>query len=107
MSVLREFSILSKLAPVFYVDPHVNLCLSSNENVEASISSDTSSSIQLEVHQQGYFRRNYYDDLVGLDEWQEADGFTIVQMKKNLKVTDIQHPIKRVIRSQTSASSCS
>ncbi|KAL2518180.1 Uncharacterized protein Adt_14427 [Abeliophyllum distichum] len=78
------------------VVPATNPCLSSNENVEASIPSDTASSIQLEVHLPGIFCRNSSDDLVGLDERQEADGFTAVHRKKNLKVP---RSIKRLTRS--------
>ncbi|KAL2531748.1 Uncharacterized protein Adt_05099 [Abeliophyllum distichum] len=65
-----------KVQPVFDIDSHVSPCLSSNENVEVSIFSDTANSIQLEVHLPGIFCRNSSDDLVGLDERQEADGFT-------------------------------
>ncbi|KAL2481397.1 Uncharacterized protein Adt_34363 [Abeliophyllum distichum] len=36
-------------------------------------------------HQQGHFRRNSSDDLVGLGERQESDGFTTVQRKKSSK----------------------
>ncbi|KAL2493083.1 Uncharacterized protein Adt_28711 [Abeliophyllum distichum] len=97
ISIPREFSTLTELVqPFFDIDPHVNPRLSSNENVEASIPSNTASSIQLEVHLSGLFRRNSYDNLVGLDERQEADGFTVVQRKKKLKVP---RPIKLVTRS--------
>ncbi|KAL2517766.1 Uncharacterized protein Adt_14013 [Abeliophyllum distichum] len=103
ISIPREFSILPEpVQPFFDIDLHVNLRLSSNENVEALIPSDTASSIQLEVHLPGLFRRNSYDNLVRLDERHEADGFTVVQRKKKLKVP---RPIKWVTCSQTSASS--
>ncbi|KAL2517570.1 Uncharacterized protein Adt_13817 [Abeliophyllum distichum] len=83
ISIPHEFSIFPEpVQPFFDIDPYVNPRLSTNENVEASIPSDTASSIQLEVHLPGLFCRNSYYNLVGLDERQEADGFTAVQRKK-------------------------
>ncbi|KAL2485145.1 Uncharacterized protein Adt_29901 [Abeliophyllum distichum] len=64
-------------------------------NVETSIPTDTASSIQLGGHQQGHFRRNSSEDLVGLGERQESDGFTTVQRKKSSKGIDIPRPSTR------------
>ncbi|KAL2492059.1 Endonuclease/exonuclease/phosphatase superfamily [Abeliophyllum distichum] len=47
------------------------------------------SSFSVRVDPHGHFRMNSSDDLTGLDERHEADGFTTVQRKKNPKVTNI------------------
>ncbi|KAL2475613.1 Uncharacterized protein Adt_36349 [Abeliophyllum distichum] len=102
MSLPREYPMLSEpVQPVFDPVPHTHPDPSDHENVEASITADTASSIQLGGHQQGYFRRNSSEDLVGLGERQESDGFTTVQRKKSSKGVDIPRPSKRVTRSQT------
>ncbi|KAL2498966.1 Uncharacterized protein Adt_24516 [Abeliophyllum distichum] len=86
MSIPREYLVLSEpIQPVFDSDLHVIPHRSCHGNAESSIHSDTASSIQMDGHQQGHFRWNSSDDLVGLGERQEADGFTIVQMRKTLK----------------------
>ncbi|KAL2539027.1 DUF4283 domain-containing protein [Abeliophyllum distichum] len=106
MSPPREYPMLSEpVQPVFDPVPHTHPDLSCHEKVETSIPADTASSIQLGGHQQGHFRRNSSEDLVGLGERQESDGFTTVQSKKSSKGIDIPRPSTRVTRSQTSASS--
>ncbi|KAL2506264.1 Uncharacterized protein Adt_21885 [Abeliophyllum distichum] len=73
MSVPREYPMLSEpVQPVFDPVPH-------NHPDPSCV--DTTSSIQLGGHQQGHFRRNSSEDLVGLGERQESDGFTTVQRK--------------------------
>ncbi|KAL2505033.1 Uncharacterized protein Adt_20654 [Abeliophyllum distichum] len=102
MSLPREYPMLSEpIQPVFDPVPHTQPDPSYHENVEASITADTASSIQLGGHQQGHFRRNSSEDLVGLGERQESDGFTTVQRKKSSKGVDIPRPSKRMTRSQT------
>ncbi|KAL2471459.1 Uncharacterized protein Adt_39595 [Abeliophyllum distichum] len=102
MSLPREYPMLSEpIQPVFDLVPHTHPDPSYHENVEASITADTASSIQLGGHQQGHFRRNSSEDLVGLGERQESDGFTTVQRKKSSKGVDIPRPSKRMTRSQT------
>ncbi|KAL2500199.1 Uncharacterized protein Adt_25749 [Abeliophyllum distichum] len=102
MSLPREYPMLSEpVQPVFDPVPHTHPDPSYHENVEASIPADTASSIQLGGHQQGHFRRNSSEDLVGLGERQESDGFTTVLRKKSSKGVDIPRPSKRVTRSQT------
>ncbi|KAL2453200.1 Uncharacterized protein Adt_49302 [Abeliophyllum distichum] len=102
MSLPREYPMLSEpVQPVFDPVPHTHPDPSCHENVEASIPADTASSIQLGGHQQGHFRRNSSEDLVGLGERQESNGFTTVQRKKSSKGVDIPRPSKRVTRSQT------
>ncbi|KAL2517922.1 zinc ion binding [Abeliophyllum distichum] len=106
MSLPREYPMLSEpVQPVFDPVPHTHPDLSCHENVETSITADTASSIQSGGHQQGHFCRNSSDDLVGLGERQESDGFTTVQRKKSSKGIDIPRPNTRVTRSQTSTSS--
>ncbi|KAL2518278.1 Uncharacterized protein Adt_14525 [Abeliophyllum distichum] len=69
MSLPREYPVLSEpVQPVFDPVPHTRPDPICHENVEASIPSDTSSSVQLEGHQQGHFCRNSSEDLVGLGE---------------------------------------
>ncbi|KAL2541784.1 Uncharacterized protein Adt_02762 [Abeliophyllum distichum] len=69
MSLPREYPMLSKpVQPVFDPVPHTHPDLSCHEKVETSIPADTASSIQLGGHQQGHFRRNSSEDLVGLGE---------------------------------------
>ncbi|KAL2476812.1 DNAse I-like superfamily protein [Abeliophyllum distichum] len=76
MSLPREYPVLSEpVQPVFDPVPHTRPDPICHENVEASIPSDTSSSVQLEGHQQGHFCRNSSEDLVGLGERHESDGF--------------------------------
>ncbi|KAL2480390.1 Uncharacterized protein Adt_33356 [Abeliophyllum distichum] len=95
MSVLRETSSLSvRVKPIIFsihvhirspdqaikpfdTDPYISSHLSCHQNVETLIPL-ANNSFSIEVHQYGYFYRNSSDDLVGLDEWQEADGFTAV-----------------------------
>ncbi|KAL2453270.1 Uncharacterized protein Adt_49231 [Abeliophyllum distichum] len=102
MSFPREYPMLSEpVQPVFDPVPHTNPDLSCHENVETSIPADTASSIQLGGHQQGHFRRNSSEDLVGLGERKESDGFSTVQRKKSSKGIDIPRPSTRVTRSQT------
>ncbi|KAL2491396.1 Uncharacterized protein Adt_27024 [Abeliophyllum distichum] len=102
MSLPREYPMLSEpVQPVFDPVPHTHPDPSDHENVEASITTDTASSIQLGGHQQGHFRRNSSEDLVGLGERQKSDGFTTVQRKKSSKGVDIPRPSKRMTRSQT------
>ncbi|KAL2513400.1 Uncharacterized protein Adt_19000 [Abeliophyllum distichum] len=102
MSLPREYPMLSEpVQPVFDPVPHTHPDLSCHENIETSIPADTASSIQLGGHQQGHFRRNSSEDLVGLGERQESDGFTTVQRKKSSKGIDIPRPSTRVTRSQT------
>ncbi|XP_022877060.1 uncharacterized protein PB18E9.04c-like [Olea europaea var. sylvestris] len=78
-----------------------------HQNVEASIPSlqsahsDTEGSPQIEVHQQGPFRRSSSDDLVGLDERTEEDGFIPVVRKRHPQATDTPHPSRRITRSQS------
>ncbi|KAL2505469.1 Uncharacterized protein Adt_21090 [Abeliophyllum distichum] len=106
MSVPREYPILSEpVQPVFDPVPHNHPDPSCHENVEVPIPADITSSIQLGGHQQGHFRRNSSEDLVGLGERQESDGFTTVQRKKSSKGVDIPRPSSRVTRSQAGASS--
>ncbi|KAL2471352.1 Uncharacterized protein Adt_39488 [Abeliophyllum distichum] len=94
MSLPREYHMLSEpVQPVFDHVPHTHPDPSFHENVETSIPADTASSIQLGGHQQGHFRRNSSEDLVGLGERQESDGFTTVQRKKSSKGVDIPRPI--------------
>ncbi|KAL2517783.1 Uncharacterized protein Adt_14030 [Abeliophyllum distichum] len=94
MSLPREYPMLSEpVQPVFDHVPHTHPDPSFHENVETSIPADTASSIQLGGHQQGHFRRNSSEDLVGLGERQESDGFTTVQRKKSSKGVDIPRPI--------------
>ncbi|KAL2470696.1 DUF4283 domain-containing protein [Abeliophyllum distichum] len=98
MSVPREYPMLSEpVQPVFDPVPHNHPDPNCHENVEVA---DTASSIQLGGHQQGHFRRNSSEDLVGLGERQESDGFTTVQRKKSSKGVDIPRPSSRVTRSQ-------
>ncbi|KAL2453242.1 Uncharacterized protein Adt_49258 [Abeliophyllum distichum] len=98
MSVPREYPMLSEpVQPVFDPVPHNHPDPNCHENVEVP---DTASSIQLGSHQQGHFRRNSSEDLVGLGERHESDGFTTVQRKKSLKGVDIPRPSSRVTRSQ-------
>ncbi|KAL2498245.1 Uncharacterized protein Adt_23795 [Abeliophyllum distichum] len=93
MSVPREYPMLSEpVQPVFDPVPH---------NHPDPSCADTASSIQLGGHQQGHFRRNSSEDLVGLGERQESDGFNTVQRKKSSKGVDIPRPSSRVTRSQT------
>ncbi|KAL2497433.1 Uncharacterized protein Adt_22983 [Abeliophyllum distichum] len=102
ISLPREYPMLSEpVQPVFDPVPHTHPDLSCHENVETSITADTASSIQPGGHQQGHFRRNSSEDLVGLGERQEPDGFTTVQRKKSSKGIDIPRPNTRVTRSQT------
>ncbi|KAL2497861.1 Uncharacterized protein Adt_23411 [Abeliophyllum distichum] len=102
MSLPREYPMLSEpVQPVFDLVPHTHPDLSCHENVETSIPADTASSIQLGGHQQGHFRRNSSEDLVGLGERQESDGFNTVQRKKSSKGIDIPRLSTRVTRSQT------
>ncbi|KAL2532641.1 Uncharacterized protein Adt_05992 [Abeliophyllum distichum] len=102
MSLPREYPMLSEpIQPVFDPVPHTHPDPSYHENVEASITADTANSIQLGGHQQGHFRRNSSEDLVGLGERQKSDGFTTVQRKKSSKGVDIPRPSKRMTRSQT------
>ncbi|KAL2513408.1 Uncharacterized protein Adt_19008 [Abeliophyllum distichum] len=106
ISLPREYPMLSEsIQSVFDHVPHTHPDPRCHENVEASLPSDNASSIQLGGHKQGHFRRNLSEDLVGLGERQESDGFTTVQRKKSSKGIDIPRPSKRVTRSQTSASS--
>ncbi|KAL2453409.1 Uncharacterized protein Adt_49091 [Abeliophyllum distichum] len=101
MSVPREYPMLSEpVQPVFDPVPHNHPDPSCHENVEVPIPADTTSSIQLGGHQQGHFQRNSSEDLVGLGERQESDGFTTVQRKKSSKGVDIPRPSSRVTRSQ-------
>ncbi|KAL2531794.1 Uncharacterized protein Adt_05145 [Abeliophyllum distichum] len=98
MSVPREYPMLSEpVQPVFDPVPHNHPDPNCLENVEVA---DTASSIQLGGHQQGHFRRNSSEDLDGLGERQESDGFTTVQRKKSSKGVDIPRPSSRVTRSQ-------
>jgi hypothetical protein len=82
-----------------------------HQNVEASIpslhsaQSDTEGSSQIEVHQQGPFRRSSCDDLVGLSERTEDDGFIPVVRKRHPRATDIPFPSRRVTRSQSQSTS--
>ncbi|KAL2454648.1 Uncharacterized protein Adt_47852 [Abeliophyllum distichum] len=90
MSVPREYPMLSEpVQPVFDPVLHNHPDPNCHENVEVP---DTASSIQLGGHQQGHFRRNSSEDLVGLGERQELDGFTTVQRKKSSKGVDIPLP---------------
>ncbi|KAL2512765.1 Uncharacterized protein Adt_18365 [Abeliophyllum distichum] len=98
MSVPREYPMLSEpVQPVFDPVPHNHPDPNCHENVEVA---DTASSIQLGGHQRGHFRRNSSEDLVGLGERQESDGFTTVQRKKSSTGVDIPRPSSRVTRSQ-------
>ncbi|KAL2526355.1 Uncharacterized protein Adt_11409 [Abeliophyllum distichum] len=102
MSLPREYPMLSEpVQPVFDPVPHTHPDLSCHENVETSIPADTASSIQLGGQHQGHFRRNSSEDLVGLGERQESDGFTTVQRKKSSKGIDIPRPSTWVTRSQS------
>ncbi|KAL2464857.1 Ribonuclease H domain [Abeliophyllum distichum] len=58
MSLPHEYPVLSEpVQPVFDPVPHTHPDPSCHGNVEASIPSDTASSIQLGGHQQGHFHR--------------------------------------------------
>ncbi|KAL2453214.1 Pol polyprotein [Abeliophyllum distichum] len=108
MSVPREYPMLSEpVQPVFDPVPHNHPDPNCHENVEVPVPTDTASSIQLGGHQQGHFRRNSSEDLVGLGERQESDGFTTVQRKKSSKGVDIPRLSLRVTRSQAVYASCS
>ena len=77
------------------------------QNIEASIpsvesdQSDTEATSQIEVHQQGVFRRSSAEDLVGMAGRSEDDGFVRVTRKKHPRATDTPHPSRRITRSQS------
>jgi hypothetical protein len=80
------------------------------QNLEASLStqSDSESFSQIEVHHQGSYRRSSSDDLVGMTDRTEDDGFVPVGRKRISKVTDTS--VSRMAtrsRSQDTSSSIS